>query len=356
MCGRRPVLAGRAKAPSAPIMARTPMLLLLTRQVFAAGAPAEPGFLSRGCASWVDALSSNHLARGHQPNGEAATTPNAAPCCSPTPADLSAPCPASRSTWPCPACLDQCTPGTDQREIFLLGKPETLEACKSLAASFSEAGGLRCVSVSWVDGKKDNEIWARNCWCGTSTVSWMPGPASQDGVDSAYCVEYHSAWGWMFLGVTIPGVALYVGIGVFLQSRAQGGRPRLGLHPHYSRWVEIRGLVLDGIKFSQQRMRGGGRATPAQTTTVTLLDERHDHASDAGSVRSGGSRSSKSSKSSGQSRKKKAAKSKAASAHPGNGSAVRPVSHEAAAAATAAAPTALGSAAGGGGRWVHVDQ
>ena len=335
-------------------MACTPLLLLLARQALATGSPAEPGFLSQGCASWVDALSSNHLARGKQPNGEPATTPNAAPCCNPTLADLSAACPASRSTWPCPACVNQCTPGTDQREIFLLGEPETLEDCKSLAASFSGAGGLHCVSVSWVDGKKDNVVWAKKCWCGTGTLSWMAGPADQAGVDSAYCAEYHSAWGWVFLGVTIPGAALYVGIGVFQQSRDQGGRPRLGLHPHYSRWVEIQGLVLDGIKYSQQRMRGGSRVTPARATKVRLLDERHYHAPDAGSVRSDGSRSSKSSKSSGQSRTKNSAKSKAPSGH-GNGSAAL-ASHEAPASAAAATATALGSAAGGGGRWVHTDQ
>jgi hypothetical protein len=196
------------------------------------------------------------------------------------------------------------------------------------------------VSVSWVDAKENNEVWAHKCFCGTSPLSWMP-EAEQVGVESAFCAEYDSAWGWAFLIVAIGGAALYVGIGVARASRAQGGNARLRLHPHYARWVEVRGLALDGMRFSQQRVRGGRISQPRQAARG-----QPDQTKLIGSDSDAGSGESRPSKSSS---KKKSAKHKGRS----DGTHVAKAAATAAASSTAAATT-LGSASGGGGRWVHV--
>ena len=206
-------------------MVRSFLLVQLAVQhqtVLAGTIPAAPGFFSGACVSWVDVLASNHLARS------SGVTPNGAPCCSPvTEADLSIPCPAARAVWPCPACVTKCTPGTGAKEVFVLGTPKTLEACKALGAAFG-SDGLSCVSVSWVHPVLNNEVWENKCFCGTSTLSWATDESAvQEGVDSAYCVAYDSAWGWPFLIVAIGAAALYVGVGVGQVSRGQGGRAQM---------------------------------------------------------------------------------------------------------------------------------
>ena len=66
-----------------------------------------------------------------------------------------------------------------------------------------------------------------------------------------------SAAGVVFLLLVVLGSALYVGGGVVIGSRAGDDRS-LKCHPHYRRWIALRGLVSDGVSFSKGRRRGGG--------------------------------------------------------------------------------------------------
>ena len=69
-----------------------------------------------------------------------------------------------------------------------------------------------------------------------------------------------SNWGWAFLAVAVVLGALYLGGGVAAGARTGAGM-RLAAHPHYTRWRQLYGLVLDGAQFSQRRAAGGGAST-----------------------------------------------------------------------------------------------
>ena len=55
---------------------------------------------------------------------------------------------------------------------------------------------------------------------------------------------------WLFIALALLGGAVYVGGGVISGGRRGGGRG-LRAHAHYSRWVEVGGLVMDGVAFAR---------------------------------------------------------------------------------------------------------
>ena len=140
-------------------------------------------------------------------------------------------------------------------------------------------------------------------------------------------------WRWVLL--LVGGGAAHVGIGVGLGSRTTGSGRGLQAHAHYARWLELRGLVFDGVRMTRRRVSGGrsGRLneplagsppTTGKSPGKGKSAKRHDSDGDSG----------------------KAKKAKESRGGGGNGGGFVPEEGEGGGAATAT---------GGGGRWVHVD-
>ena len=177
-----------------------------------------------------------------------------------------------------------------------------------------------------------------------------------------YCASA-ADWGMGFLLLAAALGAAYVGGGIVLGSKQGLGGAGAKAHPHYSRWVEVHGLVQDGVAFvrggerqrQQSHQRRGGAAPAASSSQAPLL---------ASSDNTGRRRSDKSSSKS----KKASSRSSSRGSSPKDGKGAKRAKAvtegqalpEAAAATTPApAPSGAGSenqtAAGDGGRWVHVN-
>ena len=155
------------------------------------------------------------------------------------------------------------------------------------------------------------------------------------------------ATGWTLVGLLLVGGAAYVGGGV-----AYGQRVGLGAglqaHPHYTRMVELRALVDDGLAFarggktshkSRSRARGSGGGGYGAVDGVEEVDER----------------SPKREKKERKERKgKKEKKERRGEAERPRASDATATDKPAPAPAPAPAPVSAGTAAGDGGRWVHV--
>ena len=102
--------------------------------------------------------------------------------------------------------------------------------------------------------------------------------------------------------VLLLGGAIYAGGGVALGARAGAGKRGLSAHPHFAQWQELRGLVLDGARFTQRRLRGGGEDSSSGPKQSLLGD-----AGGSGSERGSGSKSKK------EKKEKKEKKSKGSS-------------------------------------------
>ena len=225
-----------------------------------------------GCTSWVQLLGHNALCKHDSP------LPNSGPCCEPIEADRTSvgpTCSGNRDSFPCPSCLDKCTGGKPgSTDTFILGKTDSLEECLAMASSFAE-DGLTCYGLTWVApnfGGPGGSPWESKCICGTSDASWPTTPVMpQAKVDSAYCTGYALGWGYTLLLALTLLSASYVSAGVYFgkkrsgqQQAAPGLRGQLSLHPHYSQWCSVKGLVEDGVSFSRawvqgkRSVRGGG--------------------------------------------------------------------------------------------------
>jgi hypothetical protein len=82
------------------------------------------------------------------------------------------------------------------------------------------------------------------------------------GGQTVYCASV-SNWGRGFLLFAALLGAAYVGGGVALGAKQGAGQTGLKGHPHFRKWVELHGIVQDGVAFArggknrQQRGRGG---------------------------------------------------------------------------------------------------
>ncbi len=159
-------------------------------------------------------------------------------------------------------------------------------------------------------------------------------------------------WGAQLLLALALGGAAYVGGGVFGpfargSREGPGVKGMLTVHPHYLRWVELGGLVQDGITYAKAGR--SGRAMPPRSRAEPRDEGR--------GRRGGSSKRSKGRKDSGEgggsdgegqresrgSKKEKKAKRRGKEAE------------LAAPLVASPAPAAAGgTAAGDGGRWVHV--
>ena len=197
---------------------------------------------------------------------------------------------------------------------------------------------------------------------GTSPVIMDPA----FGCGKTYEVTYtcDSGWGMMWgmtflIFATVAGAA-YVGGGILAGSKTGGGKG-LSAHPHHGRWMELQGLVQDGVVFARARAQGRqpGRAGGSVAPLLEVKEERRKSGGGSGgkektSKSSAGKekKESKESSSSGNSPKSSGERKSKRSSGDDRGDAV--VVPTAAAAAAAAAPAAAGTQAGDGGRWVHV--
>ena len=80
-----------------------------------------------------------------------------------------------------------------------------------------------------------------------------PGPPT--GV--SFC---SSNWGYYVLAIFVVGGGLYLGGGIAMGFQKNGRVMRVAAHPHYALWLQLYGLVWDGLQFSRRR-GGGGRST-----------------------------------------------------------------------------------------------
>ena len=94
--------------------------------------------------------------------------------------------------------------------------------------------------------------------------------------------------GLLFSVCVLLAAAAYTGGGIAIGIRS--GRPRRGLrsHPHYSQFMQLRGLVVDGARFSQRRLRGGEvkEGSVNSHRQQSLLDDEREHSGSSSSSRS----------------------------------------------------------------------
>lgn len=180
----------------------------------------------------------------------------------------------------CPMCVPTAPPHT----FVELGKAATFNDCMKLGdqgwsewpTSAGEKPAHDCVTVGWGDDAVTDGIptYMNNmCYCTVSNyeltkAGTMPigehGP-TQEGQMAARC---HATLGWTIV-ITIGVVAgVYAGVGLVKSARDNGvAQVRMHDHPHYSRWVDFAGLVVDGVRATQARLHGkaGGGSLPATT-------------------------------------------------------------------------------------------
>ena len=158
------------------------------------------------------------------------------------------------------------------------------------------------------------------------------------------------AWtgGAEFVAIVIGVAALYLGVGMGLRRR-QGAQSWQEALPHQRQWLQLLGLVQDGVVFARSRARGQrGAAAAGLEAPLRSAGDRQERGGRSSReqrpVKGGEDSRGKEKKSKGKKRAKEKRGSSPSSAAP-------PAS--APAPAAAAAP-ASGTAAGDGGRWVHI--
>ena len=135
--------------------------------------------------------------------------------------------------------------------------------------------------LHWSKGTAANgrQMW----WCGKSEddpagkytcTPWTTGSCggsfgSTDKPGAGYsCASCATGWGGEGCNESITGsggilviaaalcLMVYLGGGVAVGVRKNGARPGLAAHPHRTRWAELAGLCRDGMRFTQERLRG----------------------------------------------------------------------------------------------------
>ena len=148
--------------------------------------------------------------------------------------------------------------GDDVNDYLWLGSPETLGECKADAlkqAKAPEEGVGPCLSIVYFM-EEENSDFKGLCFCGT-TKDWVSSPRP-----TAISARYDSAqecWGWPFVAaLTVLGLGYVIGGAVYNMKTHQ--RKGFASLPHQEFWLGLRGLVLDGARFT----RSGGKFRSAQ--------------------------------------------------------------------------------------------
>ena len=109
--------------------------------------------------------------------------------------------------------------------------------------------------------------------------------------------------------LTAIALAGYIGGGVTLGVRKNGAAPALSAHPHHERWAEFAGLCRDGVRFTQQKLRGadGGGSGGSSRAPLISAERGSPSKSKAGKAKGSGKAEKK--------RHKKGAKHQHTSSH-----------------------------------------
>lgn len=220
------------------------------------------------------------------------------------------------------------------------------EACCQLCADYE--GSAVCKYAVFQPGADKS----RNCFLKAAPADPIVGGTGNLGME---LLPPSSGWGSTLLVMLVLCGAAYVGGGVAFGTRTSG-KQGLAAHPHYQKWIDLQGLVVDGgsavrssgsgaaarRRSGDKEGGGGGYHSTAETEPLqgkhrdrrrSPSKEKHKTATNGG----GGNKR----------KKEKQPSSSVAIAQP----AAPPAQ------ATGGGPaggTALQSAAGDGGRWVHV--
>ena len=228
-----------------------------------------------------------------------------------------------------------------------VGSPENQAACCALCAATTGCVGWVIPSgMAGVSLPADDKPF---CWVkhDFSNVDHAPNRAHGKFVPSYSCSAH---WGLSFLVWTGMCSALYVGGGSVFGARALGRAPDLRAHPHHALWVDVAGLVSDGVAFARAAAHGRpARETGRKQAVGGSYRPVPDHSRDDGA--GGGRKQREAEKSKSKhghkkgSRKEPSVKSDATSTASGSPSVVDSE------AAQSAVRAVAGTAAGDGGRW-----
>lgn len=119
------------------------------------------------------------------------------------------------------------------------------------ASGYSPAGPSLPLHID-TDGKMTLSAAAGDHWClHLEGVSYSTG-----------------AWGLSLIITFLIVAVLYVGGGVGYAVRVQGAAPGLSAHPHTELWQQVQGLVVDGWRFTEARLKQQGEGGSLQEGLV----------------------------------------------------------------------------------------
>ena len=229
-----------------------------------------------------------------------------------------------------------------------VGSPENQAACCALCAATPGCAGWVIPSgLPGVSLPADDKPF---CWVkrDTSNIDHAPNRAHGKCVPSYSCSAH---WGLSFLVWAGLCCALYVGGGSVFGARASGRAPNLRAHPHHTQWVDVAGLVSDGVAFARAAAQGRpARETGRQQAGGGGYSAVRDHSRDDGAGSGRKQQEVEKSKSKHGHKKGHRKETRAKSGTPSTSSSGSPSAGDSEA-AQSATPAAAGTAAGDGGRW-----
>lgn len=199
------------------------------------------------------------------------------------------------------------------------------------------------------------------CWCSPSlhtdggndpepTQKTCNNPCKGDATEmcgghfaiSLVATSEPDTWAWAFVATVFLSLTAYVVGGAMLARKSGGGREGLKGHPHFGRWMELAGLVSDGVAFARTQGRDKGQSHRGKSAAFTSN----------GIGNSGGqSKKQKKEKKETKETKEKKGKQESSLKEPLSSRVAADGLPRVAAAASPAPSPATGTAAGDGGRW-----
>ena len=222
-----------------------------------------------------------------------------------------------------------------------------MAACCGLC---SATKGCAAWVISTGQGPTNRDNQVPSCWCKKDTKPVTSNVARAHGVVATgfgpdQCV---SKWGAAFLAGVLIGPIVYFGCGVLYGTRSgTRGRHALASHPHHGRWVQLRGMVSDGVAFSRDRLGMNGDSNSRQRPLLQPNNEDKGGSRGAKKSKKAQLNATKSSGSKGKSRDKDRKSTQHPAAPP------RVIAMDVAHTALLTTP-ANSTAAGNGRRWVRV--
>jgi hypothetical protein len=278
--------------------------------------------LLAGCARWLP--------------GPAPVTAAADARCTRQPAtDFQSP----GSKCPGKPCADL---GTKDGSGFGFGTADAQACCQLCADYHTKFGPEDCEYAVFQTAAAPT----KNCFLKAAPASPLVGGPGNLGMA---LLPPDSAWGSSFLLLLVLGGTAYVGGGVLLGRRVSGKYTGLAAHPHFQRWMELKGLVTDGGRLLQGKQGWRPRSKDAVTGYDRIPEQpgMPPRAEDTKVVKKGAAK--------GKREKGKEKENLGKEKEKGKGSTVeargKPDS-AAVAVVDRAGPKTTPS--GGGGKWVHV--